>query len=51
MSKRKLGKIGLYHWSWTFLLTQAVIEEGSKGVEDPDQAFILNELIPRLFTP
>ena len=45
VSKRKLGKIGLYHWSWTFLLTQAVIEEGSKGVEDPDQAFILNELI------
>ena len=45
VSKRKLGKIGLYHWSWTFLLTQAVIEEGSKGVADPDQAFILNELI------
>ena len=43
--KSKLRSIGLYHWSWTFLMTEAVLVGDNQGVADPEQAYILRELI------
>lgn len=44
IDKRKLSRVSLYHWSWTMLLTQALLcEKGA--VEDPEQAYILSEMI------
>ncbi len=43
--KNKLGKIGLYHFSWLSLVSRAVHLAGSKQVDDPEQSFILDELI------
>lgn len=45
INQKKLKTIGLYHWSWTFILTEAILCESRRGVADPDQAFILRELI------
>ncbi|GAB5469791.1 MAG: hypothetical protein Kilf2KO_28210 [Rhodospirillales bacterium] len=41
---KSLGKVGLYHWSWMYLLTQADLLLTQEGVKDADQHFILNEL-------
>ena len=41
----KLLSVSLYHWSWTSILSEAILFADHKGIEDPDQAFILNELI------
>lgn len=43
--KTKLRKTSLLHWSWSYILSEAVIKSDTKGVADPDQAFILQELI------
>ncbi len=40
---KTLGKVGLYHWSWMYLLTQADLLLTTYGVEDEDQRIILNE--------
>lgn len=48
---RKLRKAALHHWSWSRLLTIAVMEKEHKGVKDPDQAWILGELIRYLEHP
>lgn len=48
---RKLRKTTLHHWSWSRLLTIAVMEKDHKGVKDPDQAWILGELIRYLEHP
>jgi len=45
VDKRKLKKVGLYHISWSRLLTEAVLQKAYRGVADPDQAWILGELI------
>ncbi|MDB2414171.1 hypothetical protein N9W34_00190 [Rickettsiales bacterium] len=45
VSKNKLRSVGLYHWSWTFLITEAVMWVKYHGVTDPDQAYILEELV------
>lgn len=45
INKNKLRSIGLYHWSWTAILTEALLYESGKGIADPDQAFILREMI------
>jgi hypothetical protein len=45
VDKRKLKKVGLQHWSWTHVLSQAVIQKEHRGVSDPDQAWILGEMI------
>lgn len=45
ISKGKLKKVGLYHWSWSFLLAEAILWEKHKGLSDPDQAYILSELV------
>ena len=45
VSKTKLRSVGLYHWSWTFLLTEALLHEASSSIGDSDQAFILKEMV------
>ena len=45
---RKLRRVGLVHLSWWRILTEAVLQHQHRGVQDPDQAWILNELIAYL---
>ncbi|GAB3384481.1 hypothetical protein GCM10027568_00270 [Humibacter soli] len=51
VDKRKLSKVALHHWSWSEVLTNAVLQRQFKGVSDPDQAWILGELIRYLEHP
>ncbi|MBW3582260.1 MAG: hypothetical protein KY455_04080 [Euryarchaeota archaeon] len=51
LPKSRTKGINLYHWSWTSILTEAQIAAKHTGVADPDQAFILNELIRFLEHP
>jgi hypothetical protein len=51
VDKRKLRKVDLHHLSWTQILTDAVMEKIHRGVADPDQAWILGELIRYLEHP
>lgn len=45
IDKRKLKKVRLYHWSWVRIISAAVMQKDYRGVKDPDQAWILGELI------
>lgn len=51
VDKRKLKKVDLHHWSWTYLLSTAVMQKEHRGVSDPEQAWILGELIRYLEHP
>jgi hypothetical protein len=51
VDKRKLRKVSLHHLPWTEILTQAVMQKEYRGVADPDQAWILGELIRYLEHP
>ncbi len=51
MDKRKLRKVALHHWSWSQVLSEAVMQKEHRGVADPDQAWILGELIRYLEHP
>ncbi|WP_211222103.1 hypothetical protein [Nocardioides halotolerans] len=51
VDKRKLRKVDLHHWSWTYLLSTAVMQKEHRGVSDPEQAWILGELIRYLEHP
>ena len=51
VDKRKLRKVALHHWSWSEVLTHAVMQKEFRGVADPDQAWILGELIRYLEHP
>lgn len=51
IDKRKLRKVDLHHWSWSRVLSEAVIQKEHRGVGDPDQAWILGELIRYLEHP
>jgi hypothetical protein len=42
---RKLRKVALHHLAWTQVLAEAVLQKEFRGVGDPDQAWILGELI------
>ncbi len=48
---RANSKVELHHLSWTKLLTVAVTEKVHRGVADPEQAWILGELIRYLEHP
>lgn len=48
---RANSKVALHHLSWTKLLTLAVMEKTHRGVKDPEQAWILGELIRYLEHP
>jgi hypothetical protein len=45
VDKRKLRKVALHHLSWSKVLAEAVLQKEFRGVADPDQAWILGELI------
>jgi hypothetical protein len=51
VNRRKVRKVALHHWSWTYLLATAVVQKEHRGVSDPEQAWILGELIRYLEHP
>ncbi len=51
IDKRKLKKVTLHHLPWSEVLTHAVMQKEYRGVADPDQAWILGELIRYLEHP
>lgn len=48
VDKRRLRSIGLYHLSWWRVITDAIVQHRHRGIADPDQAWILGELIAYL---
>jgi hypothetical protein len=51
VDKRKLKKVNLRHLSWSQIHTEAEIQRVNRSVADPDQAWILSELIRYLEHP
>lgn len=51
VDKRKTKKVALFHLPWSEVLTQAVMQKEYRGVADPDQAWVLGELIRYLEHP
>lgn len=51
VDKRKLKKVALHHLPWSEVLTTAVMQKEYRGVADPDQAWVLGELIRYLEHP
>ena len=45
VDRRKLKRVDLFHLSWMQVLSEAVMQMEHRGVADPDQAWILGELI------
>jgi len=45
---RKLRKTSLWHFSWWKIITEAIVQSRYRGVTDPDQGWILRELIAYL---
>ena len=45
VDRRKLRKVALHHVAWSQVLADAVMQKEFRGVADPDQAWILGELI------
>jgi hypothetical protein len=46
--RRKARRVRLFHISWWRILTKAVLEHRHRGISDPEQAWILGELIAYL---
>ena len=44
VQKTRLRKTGLYHWSWSFILTQSALLDLQMSVDDSEQLFLLKEL-------
>jgi hypothetical protein len=51
VSKTKTRKVGLIHFSWLSLMSKATLLTESRAVEDPEQAFLLQELVRFLKHP
>lgn len=51
VSKSKTKRVDLHHYSWVAITTAALIQHEFRGVSDPDQAWILGELIAYLENP
>lgn len=51
IDRKKLRKVSIHHWSWVRVLTEAEVQKQYRGVKDPDQAYILDELIRYLSDP
>ena len=45
VSKVKVRSVGLFHFSWTSILSRAYVISESKAIEDPEQAFIMKEIV------
>lgn len=48
IDRRKLRRTQLWHLSWWRIMTEAVVQSRYRGISDPDQAWILGELIAYL---
>jgi hypothetical protein len=48
IDRRKTRRVGLWHLSWWQILTEAIIQHRHRRIADPDQAWILGELIAYL---
>jgi hypothetical protein len=48
VDKRKLRSVNLFHLSWWRVLTEAIVQHRHRGISDPDQAWLLGELIAYL---
>jgi hypothetical protein len=48
---RKTRKTMLQHYSWMRILTEAQLQKDHRGISDPEQAWILGELIRYLESP
>lgn len=42
---QKIGRLTVRHLSWWQVLTEAIVQHRFRGIDDPDQAWTLNELI------
>ena len=51
VSKKLTKKVGLYHWPWMWVFTQAVLLQMEQAVEDIEQAFLVDELVRFLSDP
>lgn len=51
VDRRKLRRVSLHHLSWTQVLSEAVLQKVHRGISDPEQAYILGELIRYLEHP
>jgi hypothetical protein len=51
VDRRKLRRVALHHLPWVQVLSAAVLQKEHRGVADPDQAWILGELIRYLEHP
>ncbi|NIW20268.1 hypothetical protein GWN28_18285, partial [candidate division KSB1 bacterium] len=45
INRQKLKKASLFHWSWSYLKTEAKIQLSKSAVSDPDQAYMLEEFV------
>lgn len=45
VSKQKTRTVGLFHFSWLSLVSTAILVSENKQVNDPEQAYLLNELV------
>lgn len=45
LKKSDLKGIELYHFSWMFILTEAIMLLKTMSVDDEDQRFLLNEMV------
>lgn len=45
VNRQKLKKVSLFHWSWSYLKTEAKIQLSKSAVSDPDQAYMLKEYV------
>jgi hypothetical protein len=48
VDRRKVRSVGAWHLPWWRILTEAIMQHRFRGVSDPDQAWILGELIAYL---
>jgi len=48
VDKRKLKRVSLFHMSWWRILTEAIVQHRHRGLSDPDQAWLLGQLIAYL---
>lgn len=51
VNRRLVQKVELHHLSWIGVLSEAVVQHEHRGVNDPDQAWLLKELIAYLEHP
>jgi hypothetical protein len=48
VDRRKVRSVRLFHLSWWRVITEAIVQHRFRGIDDPDQAWILGELIAYL---